>query len=205
LLDIVDLRYPTHHPFTPEFPECLKVKMPEPLVPAPGLIVPMSCEAEGSDHFHVKHVQPVAPVVDLGEEMVTTVLDPEHPRVNLHPRATLIELDETGDGVPEGQNVVHPMEQLEIAGLNHKHDRPDTADLHDRLVAKLDEASNVAVQVNEMPNASDHVVHGTAVEVPSLKLVVIRVVTEEDLCVQFIDVEQGRRGERRCGVSVRGS
>jgi hypothetical protein len=42
LLDVVDLRHPTHHLLTPEFPERLEVEMPKPLVPKPGLIISMS-------------------------------------------------------------------------------------------------------------------------------------------------------------------
>jgi hypothetical protein len=49
------------------------------------------------------------------------------------------------------------------------------------------------------------VVHGTAVEVPSPALVVIGAVTEEGSRPRLVDVEQGRRGERRHGVGVRGS
>jgi hypothetical protein len=59
--------------------------MPESFMPSPDLIVSTSGEAEGSGHLHVKHVQPVVPTVDLGEKMTTTVPDPEHPSVNLHP------------------------------------------------------------------------------------------------------------------------
>jgi hypothetical protein len=56
-----------------------------------------------------------------------------------------------------------------------------------------------------VPDTSGHVVCGAAVEVPSLELVVVRAVIEESLCVLLVDVEQGRRGERRRGVGVRGS
>jgi hypothetical protein len=68
LRDVVDLRHPTHHLLAPEILERLEVEMPEPFMPTPGLIVSMSGEAEGPDHLHVKHAQPVAPAVDLGEK-----------------------------------------------------------------------------------------------------------------------------------------
>jgi hypothetical protein len=58
LLDVVNLRHPVHHLLTPELP---------------------GGEAEGSGHLHVKHVQPVASAVDLGEKMTVAVLDSEHP------------------------------------------------------------------------------------------------------------------------------
>jgi hypothetical protein len=48
-----------------------------------------------------------------------------------------------------------------------------------------------------------HVVHGTAVEVPSLVLVIIGTIAKESLRAQLVDVEQGRRGERQRGVGVR--
>jgi hypothetical protein len=110
-----------HHLLTPELPEHLKVEMPESSVPSLGLIVSTSGEAEGPGHLHMKHVQPVAPTVDLGEKTTMAVPDPEHPLINLHPRATLVEMTETDDGVPEGRDVVDPMEQLVLAGLGHEH------------------------------------------------------------------------------------
>jgi hypothetical protein len=110
LLDVVDLRHPVHHLLTPELPEHLKVEMPESFMPSSGLIISMSGEAKGLGHLHVKHVQLVTPMVDLGEKMTAAVPDPEHPSVNIHPRATLVELAETNDGVLEGRDVVDPME-----------------------------------------------------------------------------------------------
>jgi hypothetical protein len=47
LLDVVDLRHPTHHLLTLELPERLEVEMPKPRMPTPGLIISMSGEAEG--------------------------------------------------------------------------------------------------------------------------------------------------------------
>jgi hypothetical protein len=134
-----------HHLLTPELPERLKVEMPESSVPSLGLIVSTSGEAQGPSHLHMKHVQPVAPTVDLGEKTTMAVPDPEHPLINLHPRATLVEMTETDDGVPEGRDVVDPMEQLVLAGLGHEHDGPDTTNLHRRLIAELDGALDATV------------------------------------------------------------
>jgi hypothetical protein len=131
-------------------------------------------------------------VVDLGEKATTMVLDPEHPSVNLHSRATLVKLAKVDDGVLEGQDVVDFMQHLVLVDLTHEHDGPDVADLHRRLVAELDEALDAAVQVSEVPDAPDHVVCGTTVEVPSLKLVVIEAVAEESLRAWLVDAEQGR-------------
>jgi hypothetical protein len=128
LLDVVDLRHPAHHLLTSELMERLEVEMPKPLVPIPGLIISMRDKAEGSGHLHVKHVQSVAPAVDLGEKVTATVLDPEHPLANLHSQAALIEPTKADDGVLEGRDVVDPMEQLVLIGLGHEHDGPDTAD-----------------------------------------------------------------------------
>jgi hypothetical protein len=191
LFDVVDLRHPAHHPLTPELSERLEVEMPESFVPSLGLIVSTSGEAEGSGHLHVKHVQPVAPAVDLGEKTTAVVPDPEHPSVNLHPRATLVELAEADDGVPEGRDVVDPMEQLVLASLGHEHDGPDAADLHRGLIVELDGALDAAVQVGKVPGASCHVVRGIAVEVPSLELVVVGAIAEEGSRMRLVDVEQG--------------
>jgi hypothetical protein len=188
---VVDLRHPVHHLLVPELPEGLKVEMPKPLMPTPGLIISTSGEVEGPSHLHVKHVQPITPTIDLGEKTTMVVPDTEHPSVNLHSQAALVELVEADDGVPEGRDVVDSREQLVFAGLTHEHDGPDATNLHRGLVAKLDEAPNVAVQVGEVPNAPSHVVRDAVVEVPSLELVVIRVVAEECLHVRLMDVEQG--------------
>jgi hypothetical protein len=99
-----------HHLLAPELSERLEVEMPKLFMPTPGLIISTSGEAEGSSHLHVKHVQPVAPSVDLGEKATTAVPDPEHSSVNLHSRATLVELAEADDGVSEGRDIVDPME-----------------------------------------------------------------------------------------------
>jgi hypothetical protein len=55
LLNVVDLQYPTHHLLMPKLLECLKVEMPKPIMPMPGLIISMSGEAKGLSHLHVKH------------------------------------------------------------------------------------------------------------------------------------------------------
>jgi hypothetical protein len=83
LLDVVDLRHLAHHRLAPDLPERLEVEMPKPLVPTPCLIVSTSGEAERLGLLHVKHVQPVAPAVDLGKKATVAVPDPEHPSVNL--------------------------------------------------------------------------------------------------------------------------
>jgi hypothetical protein len=208
LLNVVDLRHPTHPThdlLTPKLSERLEVEMPKPLMPTPCLIISTSGKAEGPSHLHVKHIQSAALAVDLGEKATAAVPDLEHPSVNLHSRAALVELVEADDGVPKGRDVVDPMEQLVLAGLSHEHHGLDAVDLHRGLIAELDGAPGAAVQVIEVPNTPDHVVRGTAVEVPSLELVVVGAVAEESLCAWLVDVEQGRRGERRCGVGVRGS
>jgi hypothetical protein len=97
LLNVVDVRHSTHHLLAPELPERLEVEMPKPLVPTPCLIISTSSEAEGPSHLHVKHVQPVVPAVDLGEKVTVAVPDLEHPSVNLHSQAALIELAEADD------------------------------------------------------------------------------------------------------------
>jgi hypothetical protein len=81
---MVDLWHPTHHLITPKLPEHLKVEMPKSIMPTPGLIISMSGEAEELSHLHVKYVQLVVPMVDLGEKATATVPDLEHPLVNLH-------------------------------------------------------------------------------------------------------------------------
>jgi hypothetical protein len=84
LLDMVILWHPTHHLLMLDLLKHFEVEMPKPFMPVPHLIVSMSGKVEGSGHLHVKHVQPIAPVVDLGQNTATTILDPEHPSVNLH-------------------------------------------------------------------------------------------------------------------------
>jgi hypothetical protein len=189
LLDVVDLRHPAHHLLTPELPKRREVEMPKPFIPAPGLIVSTSGEVEGPGHLHVKHIQPVAPTVDLSEKTTATVLDSEHPSINLHSRATLVEPAKADDGVPKGWDVVHLMEKLVLVGLSHGHHRPDAADLHRGLIAELDGALNAMVQVGEVLDASGHVVRGAAVEVPSLKLIVVGAIAEESSRTRLIDVE----------------
>jgi hypothetical protein len=92
-----------------------------------------------------------------------------------------------------------------LTGLGHEHDGPDAADLHCRLIIELDGALDVAVLVSKVPDASCHVVCCTAVEVPSLELVIVGAVNEEGSHVRLIDVEQGQRGEWRPRVGVKGS
>jgi hypothetical protein len=108
LLDVVDLRHPAHHLLAPELPERLEVEMPKLLMLMPGPIISTSGEAEGPSHLHVKHVQPVAPMVDLGEKATAAAPDPEHPLINLHSRAGLVKPAEADDRVPEGRDVVDP-------------------------------------------------------------------------------------------------
>jgi hypothetical protein len=120
----------------------LEVEMPKPLGLAPGIIILMRGEVEGSSNLHVRHIQQVVPTVDLGEEMTVVVPNPKHPSINLHPRATLVEMVEADDGVSEGWDLVDPMEQLVLVSLIHEHDGPDITDFHDRLVTELDRASD---------------------------------------------------------------
>jgi hypothetical protein len=137
LFNVVDLQHPTHHLLAPKLVERLKVEMSEPPVPAPASssqryrgVGPPPCGAHTTG----------CGLVDLTEETMVAVLDQEHPLDNLHTQATLIELVEANDEVLEGQDVVHPMEQLVLTGLSHEHNRPNAADLHGGLVAELDGA-----------------------------------------------------------------
>jgi hypothetical protein len=66
-----------------------------------------------------------------------------------------------------------------LTGLGHEHNGPNATDLHRGLIAELDRALDATVQVDKVPDASYHVVHCTTVKVPSLKLVIVRAVTEE--------------------------
>jgi hypothetical protein len=165
------------------------VEMPESFMPSPCLIISTSGDAEGPGHLHVKHVHPIVPAVDLGEKMTVAVLDPEHPLVNLHPRATLVELAEADDGVPVGRDVVDPMEQRVLTSLGHEHDGLNVTDLQHGLVAELDGALDVEVQVGKVSDTSYHVVCGTTIEVPSLELVIVRIVIMEGSHVRLVDVE----------------
>jgi hypothetical protein len=66
----------------------------------------------------VKHVHSVTPAVDLVEKATAVVPDPEHPSVNLHSRATLVELAEADDGILEGWDVVATLARF-FFGLQH--------------------------------------------------------------------------------------
>jgi hypothetical protein len=81
------------------------------------------------------------------------------------------------------------MEKLVLTSLSHEHHRPDVTDLHHELIAELDGALNATVQVDEVLDTSGQVVCGATVEVPSLKLVIIRAITEESLRMRLVDVE----------------
>jgi hypothetical protein len=166
LLDVVDLRHPAHHLLAPELPERLDVVMPKLLVPTPCLIISMSGEAEGPSHVHVKHVKPIAPVVDLGEKATAAVPNLKHASINLDARATLVNLAEADDGVLDGRNVVDSREQLVLVGFTHEHDGLNAIDLHRGLIAELDGALDAADQVGEVPNAPGHVVCGATIEAP---------------------------------------
>jgi hypothetical protein len=86
-------------------------------------------------------------------------------------------------------NTTDPMPQISTRGL----------------ITELDGALDVAVLVGKVPDASCHVVCCTAVEVPSLELVIVEAINEEGSRVRLIDVEQGQRGEWQPGVGVKGS
>ena len=66
------------------------MKVPEVLVPAPCLIIPVRGKAEGVRHLYMEHIKAVASLVYLGEKTVATILDAQHAILNLHLRDVLI-------------------------------------------------------------------------------------------------------------------
>ncbi|KAG8037931.1 hypothetical protein GUJ93_ZPchr0024g29058 [Zizania palustris] len=77
-----------------------------------------------------------------------------------------------------------------LAGLGGEDDRADAPYLHGGGVPKLDGASHAGIQVGEVVPSPGHVMGGTGVEEPTVNLVIIGPIAEEDVCVRFVDVEK---------------
>ena len=76
---MVDVRHPPHHLFSTKLPQGLKVKVPKALMPAPPIIIALSCKAKGLHHLGMEDVEVIAPPTHLGEKMATSVPDGNSP------------------------------------------------------------------------------------------------------------------------------
>ena len=110
------------HLLLAELLQGFEVKVPEALVPAPCVIIPARGKAEGVHHLYMEHIKAVASPVHLGEMAAASILDAQHAVLNLHPRAVLVQLLDTDDGVLQGQDVVHPGEKMVLPYLGLEDD-----------------------------------------------------------------------------------
>lgn len=80
-----------------------------------------------------------------------------------------------------------------LTSLGHEDDGADALDLDGGRVLELDGATDVLVQLGEDISSPNHVVHGAAVEVPAVDLVVARAVAKEGIVAWHVEVEGGER------------
>jgi hypothetical protein len=136
---VVDAGHAVDHLLV-ELLQGFKVKVPEAHVLAPCLIISACGKVEGLRHLHMEHVKAVASPVHLGEEAATSILDAHHAILNFHPRAILVQLPDANDGVPQGQDVVHPGEKTVLPHLGLEDDLADALDLDGGGFTELDGA-----------------------------------------------------------------
>jgi hypothetical protein len=78
--------------------------------------------------------------------------------------------------------------------LSGEDDGADTLDLHAGGIPKLDRASNIRVKLSEEFPLTSHVMGGTGVEAPPVRLVIAGAIAKEGVCSRFIKVEESRCG-----------
>jgi hypothetical protein len=99
LADVVDHRQPAHHVILGELMKRVEVEMAEALMPALRLIILARSEAERLGRIEVEDVEAIGAVVNLDEQPLAPIPDPQHAILNLHLRASLVQLTEAHDRV----------------------------------------------------------------------------------------------------------
>lgn len=84
----------------------------------------------------------------------------------------------------ELRDVVDAVQYPVLAGLGLEHDRVERH-------RELGRVTDITVQVGEELATIGHVACGMALEVPTIKLVLIRAGTEEDSSTRFVNVKIG--------------
>lgn len=110
--------------------QCIKTQMLEAGVPEPCLVVVVRCQADRPPNLQVQRVEPVVACLHLGEEVVVTVADSEHPAINKYLAASLIELANTDDVAAQAGDEVEIGEGAMLAVLALEDDRAAPLDVH---------------------------------------------------------------------------
>jgi hypothetical protein len=74
----------SHHFLGTEPLHCLKVEVPEALVPLPRLVVPASSEAEGLCHLHMENIELICTPGYLGDKATLTIPYPHDSVLDHH-------------------------------------------------------------------------------------------------------------------------
>jgi hypothetical protein len=194
---VVKARQASYHLHDTEPLQGLEVKVPEPLVSLPRLVVPTSSKTEGLCYLHIEDIESIGASGYLGKKAMMAIPNPHDSILDLHMRTALIQLSQTDDRVPQRGDVVDSGEQSVLTKLGGEDDGADALDLHAGGIPKLDGTSDIGVKLSEELPSTGHAMGGAGVEAPPVSLVPAGAVAEEGICSRLIKVEESRCGRCR--------
>jgi hypothetical protein len=107
--------------------------------------------------------QPGCPTVDLGEQTIVLIEDPQHAMVDDDATVGLVELTDVEDACLQPRDEVHTSKGAVLAALTDEDDVASALNLRDGAVTEFHLATDLGVKLGEEMLDTDHMVGGTHV------------------------------------------
>ena len=186
----------TDETFFPHFSHCGKVGVAESCMLAPGVLRCVCGQAYRPCNGKVKHIQSPRSSTDLGEKASLLVAHPHHPASDQDFEVDFVELAAIEDIGSEAGNVIGVGEGAMFPVLAIEEDGAAALNAHHRPVAESYRSGDASVKIEEGFSASRHVVGGSGVEDPSVRITLFRIVEHgEDFLLHQLDALTCRRHE----------
>jgi hypothetical protein len=176
LINLVQQRHPTNKLVPRHPPQGVEVDMPIAGVPEPRIFLGVRSVADWLCDVNAEHVEPAWIPVDLGEETPLFITNLHHSVLHQDLVTGFVKLPDGDDVGRESRQVVDVREGSMFPGFASEEHGPDPFDPSDRAIPEPHRAGDAAVKVGEGSPRPRHVVGGSSVQNPSLRVPVVGVV-----------------------------
>jgi hypothetical protein len=198
LIHLIKHRQSPHHLGIRQLSKCAEVEMSITSMPQPACICAPRRETHQLSNVGLQVVQPRRFSLDLREQLVVLIKDPQHAMVDVNATPYLIELAETNDARPQPQNEVYSGEGTVTSILVGEDEGALAFNLGDGTVTELDRAPDLEIDLGKDVPRTSHMVGCAGVEDPSRMVAFLRR-TKISKYLLFLNVDdatwRSRRGE----------
>jgi hypothetical protein len=170
LVDGVDEGEPSDHLFLRQPLKGQEVEMPITGMPTPRHLFCFCRQGHGMLHPNLQNVQTTGRMSYLRQKLSTIAVDAHESPLDDNVTAVLIQLAKTYYVNLEPRYVIHPSKAPMFAFVAEEEYCASSFDLGNRTIAELDGATNVEVKLHERSAHTTHVVSGSRVENPPMRL-----------------------------------